>query len=340
MQRAPDGLFVLASLTTVPSRSSSLHMIVKALEKQTRTPDVLTIIAPEIYHTWKEEHGHGPSVVAEWMTAQAYSFSELVKRAVIPLEIFRPTHDYGPAMKVIGALQYLQSLPAARRPLANHTLIVTVEDDMLMPPWLVANFVRWSLRYPEAALTLVGCHAEYSNSMHSCVSHGCGCTNFTGLVPSSRRDSRSVPPCSARKVNRWFSWAGTALRPEFFDDWYWNVAIGFLGGNATVNDDTFHSAYLSRQRVPILVLPVPYSGPGSGVNHQLLHRSKTSAWLNHSKHDDSEVKAREIRLLHRFVGTGLAERAPPTETVCAGKWEMADDAKECESKAVPKECRG
>ena len=335
MQIPPDGLYVLASLTTVPSRASSLNMIIRAIEKQTRPPDLLTIIAPEIYHTWKEEHGHAPSVLAGLMASQSRSFSELVKGATVPLEIFRPAHDYGPAMKVIGALQYLRSLPAARQPPINRTLIVTVEDDMLMPPWLIANFVRWSLRFPEAALTLVGCHAEYSNSMHSCTMPGCGCTDFSGLLPSSKRDSRSVPPCSVRKVNRWFSWAGTALRPEFFDDWYWNVGIGFLGGTATVNDDTFHSAYFSRQRVPILVLPVPSSGPGSGVIHQLLHKSKISAWHNVTKHNASEVKARELRLIHKFAGTGLAERAPPTETICTGS-----DAKECEGQALPKECRG
>lgn len=119
-----DGMRVVVSLSTIPSRVHLLRPALASLLDQTRPPDQILLNLP---HRCRRDGCEYPSPVG------------------LPPQVTvrRCEHDWGPATKL---------LPTLEAETGPDTLLVAVDDDNIYPPDLVENLVRWSRELPQAAL--------------------------------------------------------------------------------------------------------------------------------------------------------------------------------------------
>lgn len=127
----------LISLTSIPRRlDGSLLEVLATLKKQSLKCDILVNI-PKAYRKW------GP-----------VQLIPSVLRNLEDVVVFSPSVDYGPATKLLGALEYIQDRPEI-------THVITVDDDMLIDdPKHLAYLAKYSEILPDCAITFGGIKLE------------------------------------------------------------------------------------------------------------------------------------------------------------------------------------
>lgn len=123
---------VLISLTSVPRRfDNSLREVIDKLEDSEET---ILVCIPREYRKWGA--AHAPDYLDH-------------RDCVI---VFQPARDYGPATKLLGALEYLRS---AR---TRFDAIITLDDDIYYedPAAAVSYLKREALRRPGCVITVGG----------------------------------------------------------------------------------------------------------------------------------------------------------------------------------------
>lgn len=118
-----DGLRVVISLTTVPSRLPSIRTGLASLLDQTRPPDEVVLALPR--HCLREGRGYE---LPCWLEG---------------IRVLECERDFGPATKLIPALRD-QSDP--------RTLLIFLDDDNVYPVDMVETMLTWHRRFPDAAL--------------------------------------------------------------------------------------------------------------------------------------------------------------------------------------------
>lgn len=180
--RNPNRSDVIVCLTTIPSRVAHIEDTLKSLLYQSRSPQSIRLHIPTFS---KRERC-------------AYTLPPCLE-ALRAVEIVR-CKDYGPATKLIPALQDLE--PDQR--------VLLVDDDRLYPSSVVDDFFRWSNECPDVAIGAAG-----------------------WIVPEDLMDSpvplldylREIPPARIRstrirkrkRVDIIEGYAGHLVRPRFFD---------------------------------------------------------------------------------------------------------------------------
>ena len=204
VQRASDGTqctiadganvapyFVLASMSTVPPRFSVLSAVVQdMLSQQTKPPDRLLVVMALSYRNFPTDVAYVRETAGLLQTADSRCRCQLLER------------DFGPISKVVGALHHLRE---QREELRRRTLLITVDDDLHYPCWLIDNLVRSARHYPITA------HAggTYRGLMQKHLT-------LYGPYPGETLNRRGVRPlgrvllCAARRVNYLYGWAGVA----------------------------------------------------------------------------------------------------------------------------------
>ena len=124
---------VIASLTTLPDRIHNLQPTIYCLLNQTRPPDEIVLVVPDLSIRQK----------------QPYSIPEYLSQ-VPTLRILRNKTDWGPATKFIPVIQ--EELEAGR----NDTLIMVIDDDRIYPSDSVETYLHYHLQLPNAALCFRG----------------------------------------------------------------------------------------------------------------------------------------------------------------------------------------
>ena len=132
---------VVVSLTSLPSRLLHLPRILDLILNQTVLPDALYVNIP--YFSSREQRPYVlPPSLLSYLSSLPEKFRSLVN-------INHCLPDYGPATKLIPTLQ-------AEQPVDPSTLVVTVDDDLIYPPFYLASMISAARRYPNAALGLKG----------------------------------------------------------------------------------------------------------------------------------------------------------------------------------------
>ncbi len=123
---------VLISLTSIPRRfDSTLREVILSLNNQTLEADILVNIPPS-YKKWP-------------------NFEILHYLYNIPrVTVFRPTKDFGPATKLLGALEYLNKSTSIKK-------IITVDDDVVFEhPTHLEYLVKHHNAAPNSVITING----------------------------------------------------------------------------------------------------------------------------------------------------------------------------------------
>ncbi|ACN17304.1 hypothetical protein HRM2_42480 [Desulforapulum autotrophicum HRM2] len=137
------GLKVIVSLTTIPSRISSIRKTIDSLLDQTRPPDEITINLPKM--SKREKCGYRiPSFLQNYADEQQVRYPGLPQKPI--LTINRTEKDWGPATKFIPVLQREKATGK------SDTLCIIVDDDRSYVNTMVSNFIRYHAEYPDKVL--------------------------------------------------------------------------------------------------------------------------------------------------------------------------------------------
>ncbi len=140
--------------------------------------------------------------------------------------VIRCERDWGPATRLIPALH------ASEDPDAT---LITVDDDTIYPPDLVATLLAWQERLPAAALAYRGWPAP--------------ATLRWADSPTLYGTNLSEPAPVDVLTSTW----GTLVRPSFFDAAVRDYAA--YPADAFFVDDLWFSGHLARRGVPRFVVP-------------------------------------------------------------------------------------
>ena len=123
---------VVLSLTTTPVRISKIRPVLASLLAQTTRADAIILTVPLVMRR----------------TGQAYTIPEWLTNTSDPdylegITLHRSQLDYGPATKLVGALEVESD---------DHTRIIYLDDDTEYDPRLVEELVKLSDAHPHAAI--------------------------------------------------------------------------------------------------------------------------------------------------------------------------------------------
>jgi hypothetical protein len=131
--RPSENKRVIAALTTLPDRISSLEPTIHCLLNQTRRPDEIVLAVPEF--SVRQNRAYAiPKYLSQFPT----------------LRILRCKTDWGPATKFIPVVQ--EELAAGRR----DTLMLIVDDDRIYPCDALETYLHFHRQLPDAALCFRG----------------------------------------------------------------------------------------------------------------------------------------------------------------------------------------
>jgi hypothetical protein len=201
---------VVVSLTTIPSRLTRLRPALNSLLTQDYPPSAIYLAVPR-----QSERERKPYQMPGWLAEHP---------AVTVIDCER---DWGPASKLLPTL-----LAERERP---DTLVIAVDDDNVYPREMVATFVKFSQRLPDAALCFRG-HVVAGRWKESPAVFG------TRVSAPTRMDI--ITGCG-----------GTLVKPRFFDD----AVFDYSGAppSAFFVDDVWISGHLARRGVPRYLIPSP-----------------------------------------------------------------------------------
>lgn len=204
----PAGGRVTIALTTLPSRVDALGPALFSLLRQD-VPARVVLALPARSTREDRDYALAPAL-----------------RDVPGLTILRCERDWGPATKLV---------PVLHSGLAPDALVLVVDDDNVYPRDLVANFLHWHSRYPDAALGYRGWD-----------------------VPPSRRwrDSRTLHATGLREpriVDVLTATWGVLVQPRFFDASFTDYAAADRASFFV--DDIWTSGHLARRGVERRVVP-------------------------------------------------------------------------------------
>jgi hypothetical protein len=202
----------IVTLTTLPSRIDKIAPALNSLLDQTVKPEVILLALPDA--SVREKKGYA---VPPWLD------HPLVK-------ILPSGRDWGPATKIIPALQRFAGMP--------DTAILAVDDDNVYPRQFVETFVRFARVLPDASLSLRGWPIPPSRKWRD--SHA-----IKGTEISAPMETDIITGCG-----------GIMVRPRFFDDRFFDYAAA--PREAFFVDDIWTSGHLARRKIAKFILP--YSG--------------------------------------------------------------------------------
>ena len=124
----------IVSLTSVPRRfNTCLPKVIETLKRQSVQCKIIVNIPLE-YEKWKED-----VVIPQWLSIASN------------VTVHRPTKDYGPATKLIGALEYIKKTNSS-----NIKYVITVDDDIHYSDEHIEKLKAVSNSLPNYAVTLGG----------------------------------------------------------------------------------------------------------------------------------------------------------------------------------------
>ena len=158
--------------------------------------------------------------------------------------------DYGPISKIVGALHHLRG---QAEDLRRRTLLVTVDDDLVYPRWLLENLVLSARHYPITAYA-GGTYRGVTQRQLTIYGPYPGETirGVRGTFPVGR-----LLECAARRVNYLYGWGGVAYGSGVPESLGLLEHLDWLNGSCWSCDDHYISGHAISQGVPIYVISFP-----------------------------------------------------------------------------------
>ena len=249
--------FVVVGVASVPPRYRYLQGVVRRLAGQTSIPDVVVVAVSRHYSRFDE---------VTPLNASAF------RGLAVPVSVVEMAIDMGPVAKLLGPLQHVQRLPREQR---ERALVITVDDDVHYPPWLVQTLATWAAAYPSAAIAFSGGNyqgpfdSEHPFHLSSADPNTAQPLTYLGVhLATPRKDPRytNIAPCTARRANYLYGYTGVAYRPGHFCGGTLQARVDWIAGECwrrgqlqcpTSPDDQYISGVLSECGHAILVVPPP-----------------------------------------------------------------------------------
>lgn len=258
---------ILVALTTIPRRlKSSVPDVFACLKAQDLEFDVV-ISVPRTYRKWGAIDESAVSEIPNWVN------------------LHRPTEDFGPATKLLGALEF-----ASNR---NYDHIITVDDDVIFSP---KNYLSYLAGYssidPDAAWTVGGIqlscwpyHNRFGLRYNSEYCYVNAVRGVAGTVYPVRKLLSSNLPYSLR-----------------------NKVLS----NAFHDDDAYFGAVLHSMDIPIIAVP---SHPHGGV--VTIASSGESAVAEKQDRDRKTNESEFFRFCvrNKLIGNNLLRRQPSSANI-------------------------
>mmetsp|Transcript_13665 Transcript_13665/g.41309 ORF Transcript_13665/g.41309 Transcript_13665/m.41309 type:complete len:319 (-) Transcript_13665:1952-2908(-) len=205
---------VRVTLTTLPRRIQQIRPVLESLRRQTLKPKEIVLQVPRA----ASRLGDVVEALPTWL-------SDLED-----VRVNRPDRDFGPATKLI---------PAVQENPQSDDLYVVVDDDTLSPPRLLETLAAWACRFPDAAVATTGWPVRrdllYPHHTENYLVYG--------------NELLAPHPVSVVRGN-----CGFAVRPRFFDASLW-TSLRDAPDAATLMDDVWFSGHLAKRHIPRFVVP-------------------------------------------------------------------------------------
>lgn len=209
-------------MTVLPSRVKGLMPIINSLTDQSLLPEKIIINLPRSF-----VRDNSIYTIPNWLEQHPLVSVNHIEK------------DLGPASKLLPTIDLYKKEP--------EKLIIAVDDDQIYSREMVENYVAWSEKLPDAAMTLSGWTVPDS------FDHTDKEQLYGGIVRFYRRDNSVKEPV---QVDCLQGAASFAVKPKFFDD---NVFdFDAAPKEAFFVDDIWISGNLSRNKVPVYVTPAPF----------------------------------------------------------------------------------
>lgn len=259
IEKAKGNIRVYISLTTTPSRLLKLHYQLASLDLRFVTKIFITI----------------PSL---FKGNQKYKIPKKLIQRFPKIQFLFASFDLGPSLKIIGALDYLKSIPNSSR-----DIVIVMDDDSVYAPSMINSLVYFSLMVPEGVINT----SPFMDSLQ-----------LFGLPPVKRR---YLPNLLA--VNRVEGFAGYAFRAGNFDtDIIKGIVRRDLNRELTPcfqSDDIVISYIFLYLGVPIYTTdtshtmfythakrkPLPYYEDADALHNMRLDGSKSTDDINGAKYN-------------------------------------------------------
>ena len=121
---------VIISMTVVPGRSHIFERVIDSVSRQAS----VVICVPRVYKKWPDKTVHIPRRIREHPNITVYQTSE----------------DFGPATKLLGALEFVRSQST------GIDTIITVDDDVVYHRRLVSHLMTQHRSHPDTVITQQG----------------------------------------------------------------------------------------------------------------------------------------------------------------------------------------
>lgn len=205
---------IVISLTTTPHRINSLEKVLDFILNEPLSLKSIYISIPYVFKRDNIEY-----IIPEWL----YTKDPRIK-------ILR-TKDYGPATKLLGALEQLN--------LAANSIVITIDDDNNYPKNMLLYLAYKAKNNPNFAIGLSGMRPHY-NKQGKIITD-----SPTGIGLKAVKENNAFVPILE-------GFAGIAYRPKFFDETIFEIENA--PRECRNSDDVYISYYLARKNIPRQVL--------------------------------------------------------------------------------------
>ena len=219
----------VVTLTSTPERVFKIRPVLESLLAQTRKPDAIILTLPQVFR-----RTGAPYVVPSWL-------SDPSDAKYLPgITVYRISRDYGPATKVMGALE------CERDP---ETRIIYLDDDAVYHPGMVADMCNRSQTTPGSAIGYSGIGFYASDSTTAQL--------LPLFVLESVFEQKMIHDCLLRVPALEGHW-GVVVKRGFFDlDAFRAIlAPDDVAPALYMNDDVSINAHLAQNKIPRLYVCV------------------------------------------------------------------------------------
>lgn len=198
---------IIACLTTIPERISNIGPIIQSIRIQTLKPDIIYLSIP--YKSLK---------------GKEYDIPEFILNDT-SVTVLRYDEDLGPGTKLLYPLKQV---------LDPNAYLITFDDDIIYPPFVIEKLINKSLIYPDCAIGFAGWNTDTVikgkdyNLMYE------GIMPFNGVL----------------HVNILEGWTGALYKPRFFDETIFDIP---RDNKMIYTDDVWFSGKLALKCVNKLV---------------------------------------------------------------------------------------
>ena len=206
---------IVVSFTTSPTRINKCGPMINSILDQTRRPDLFLLNIPEKFER----------------TGETYVVPKYIRKS---LTVNRVVTDYGPATKIIPAVDYLRHADRARTYDPEHTRIIYLDDDIAYPKKMVETYEKMIAPNDNNVWTSTG-------------------FDFLNMTLDGKRTHKDVATIAE-------GYGSVCVKLNTFGDDFMEYMTHYTGNDNQIcrlSDDMILSNYYHRRNVGIYIMNIP-----------------------------------------------------------------------------------